>query len=67
MNTLLAQLDITQLDPKKWLLAITGFLLSMILGRVIQAWNTGAGLKGCIMAIWFGTNAPKQKQDETKQ
>lgn len=47
-------------DPKTWLAAVAALLLSMIIGRFVQAFRNGAGIKGAAMAVWLGTNIPKQ-------
>jgi hypothetical protein len=35
------------------------FLISMVVGRVIQSFRTGTGLKGMLSSIWLGTGQPK--------
>ena len=61
MNTLLAQADIPLFtgNIKTWLLAITGLLLALIVGRFVQAFRNGAGLIDAVKAVLFGTNTPK--------
>lgn len=49
-------------DPKKWVLALAALLLSMMVGRFVNAWRDGAGIRDAIMSIWLGTNKPKEKQ-----
>jgi hypothetical protein len=58
MNTLLAQIDIPVLSGnwKLFLLGIAGLLLSMIVGRFVQAFRGGAGLIDAGKAVLFGTN-----------
>jgi hypothetical protein len=36
-------------------------LLSMIVGRFVQAFRNGAGIKDAALAVWLGTNTPKDK------
>jgi len=64
---LLAQADLISLgsDPKTWLIVIGGTLVSMIVGRFIQAFRNGAGIKGAVLAVWLGTNVPKDS-DQNK-
>ena len=47
-------------DPKKWVIAIGVLLLSMIIGRFVQAFRNGAGIKDAVLAVWLGTNTPKK-------
>jgi len=49
-------------NPKAWLLIISGVLLSLIVGRFIQAFKNGEGLVGAAKAVWLGTNT-KSKTD----
>ena len=46
-------------NPKSWLVIIGGMVLSMIVGRFIQAFRNGAGIKDAASAVWLGTNTPK--------
>jgi hypothetical protein len=39
-------------------------LLSMIVGRFVQAFRNGAGLKDAALAVWLGTNTPKDKNNQ---
>jgi hypothetical protein len=58
---LLAQSELITLgsDPKTWIVLIGGTLISMIVGRFIQAFRNGAGIKDAVLAVWLGTNTPK--------
>ena len=49
-------------NPKAWIVLIGGLLLSLIVGRFVQAFRSGEGIKGAILAVWLGTNTPKDKQ-----
>lgn len=49
-------------DPKLWIIIIGGMLLSMIVGRFVQAFRNGAGIKDAALAVWLGTNTPKKDQ-----
>ena len=62
-----AQLDIGELgsNPKTWIVLIGGTLVSLIVGRFIQAFKNGEGIVGAAKAVWLGTNTPKPKQNET--
>jgi hypothetical protein len=59
---MIAQIDVISLgtNPKAWLVIIGGTLLSLIVGRFVQAFRAGGGLKDAALAVWCGTNAPKQ-------
>ena len=59
---MLAQIDITQLgtNPKMWLTVIGGVLLSLIVGRFIQAFKAGGGIADAAKAVWAGTNSALQ-------
>ena len=63
---MIAQLDLVQLgnDPKTWIVLIGGLLVSMIVGRFIQAFKSGEGIVGSAKAVWLGTNTPKPKAPE---
>ena len=58
MNPLLAQIDIPVLSGnwKLFLLGIAGLLLTMIVGRFVQSFKSGAGLIDAGKAVIFGTN-----------
>ena len=60
MNPMLAQ-DVPAFsgDAKAWLISITGVISAMVIGRLIQAFRNGAGLKDAFMSVWLGTNSPK--------
>ena len=66
MNLLLGQIDLPALtgDPKAWLTIISGVLVTMIVGRFIQAFRNGAGLIDAAKAVLFGTNIPKPPSDK---
>lgn len=49
-------------NPKAWLLVISALLISLIVGRFVQAFKNGEGIKGAVMAVWLGTNE-KSKTD----
>jgi len=57
---MIAQADLVSLgsDPKTWIVIIGGTLISMIVGRFIQAFRNGAGIRGAALAVWLGTNTP---------
>ena len=65
---ILAQADIFSLgsDPKTWIVIIGGTLVSLIVGRFIQAFRAGAGIKGAVLAVWLGTNTPVEKKPDDK-
>jgi len=48
-------------NPSTWLVVVGGMLLSMIVGRFVQAFRNGAGIKDAALAVWLGTNTPKDK------
>jgi hypothetical protein len=54
-------------DPKVWLTAIAGILITMIVGRFIQAFRAGAGLIDAGKAVLFGTNVPKNSPGPERQ
>ena len=53
--------------PTSWsgletsLLGLAALVISLLVGRFIQALRAGQGLKGAIAAIWLGTNGPAAK------
>jgi len=51
-------------NPSTWLVVVGGMLLSMIVGRFVQAFRNGAGLKDAALAVWLGTNTPKDKNNQ---
>ena len=66
---MLAQADLIALgsNPKTWIVIIGGTLLSLIVGRFVQAFKNGAGIKGAAIAVWLGTNTPTNKdQNQNK-
>jgi len=66
MNTLLAQIDIPVLSGnwKLFLLGIASLLLTMIVGRFVQSFRSGAGLIDAAKAVVFGTTtAPSVTSD----
>jgi hypothetical protein len=58
------QVPILGADPKKWVLAIVALLASMIIGRFVQSFRNGEGVKGAAAAIWLGTNKKKVKKTD---
>ncbi len=46
---------------KATLLAVAALILSMVIGRFVQAFRAGAGLKEAVSAVWLGTNGPAAK------
>jgi hypothetical protein len=66
MNTMLAQMEIPALpgDPKAWVTVVAGLLLTMIVGRFVQAFRGGAGIIDAGKAVLFGTNVPKPPTDD---
>lgn len=48
-------------NPKTWLVLISGLLISMIVGRFVQAFRNGEGIKGAVLAVWLGTNSKKEQ------
>lgn len=65
---MIAQIDLVQLgnDPKTWLVIIGGLLVSLIVGRFVQAFKNGEGVVGAAKAVWLGTNTPKPTQQPGK-
>ena len=51
-------------NPKLWLTLLSGLLLSMIVGRFVQAFRNGAGIKDAALSVWLGTNTPTKKDDQ---
>ena len=51
-------------DPKKWVIALGVLVVSLIVGRFVQAFRNGEGIKGAVIAVWLGTNTPKKKDGE---
>lgn len=58
---MIAQVDLLTLgnNSKTWIVAIGGLLLTLIVGRFVQAFRNGAGIKDAALAVWLGTNVPK--------
>ncbi len=58
--------EIVQLsdNPKTWIVVIGGLLISLIVGRFVQAFRNGDGIVGAAKAVWLGTNTPKKKDGE---
>lgn len=53
---------IINLIPAKWHTTAALILpITMVMGRVYHTITTGGGLRGIVNAVWFGTNAPKNK------
>lgn len=58
-----AQIDFAIGDNfKTWLIGAVGLLLSMIIGRFIQAFRNGSGITGAVAAVWLGTNTPTKPE-----
>lgn len=51
--------------PSHWqTMIIQGFVISLIVGRIVQAVRNGGGLKNILASVWLGTNKPKDKTNE---
>lgn len=49
--------------PPKYLAPLTAlFVISQVLGRMLQAIRAGGGLRSIILGVWFGTNTKTDKQ-----
>jgi hypothetical protein len=53
--------------PPKYLAPLTAlFVISQVLGRMLQAIRAGGGLRSIILGVWFGTNTKTDKQEAAK-
>lgn len=51
-------------NPKTWIVMIGGLLVSLIVGRFVQAFRNGEGIVGAAKAVWLGTNSKKDTNEK---